>query len=87
MILTIPVTLDVVYTNIIPLLSTEVKTRKFIAISSDTKEEELQNLKIWPKILPRRSKAMWDVLPATEQEAKCNNGKNISFQDQIFLFT
>lgn len=62
--------LDAANTRIISLLTTNVKAQKFIRVSRETMEEALKSLNIVPKVKARRSNAMWDILQATEQEAK-----------------
>lgn len=52
------------------MLTTDVKSWKLIAVSRETIEEALKNLSIEPKMLPRRSNVMWNILLATEQEAR-----------------
>lgn len=54
----------------ISLLTTHIKTHKFIGINRKILEEALKSLKIGSKILARRSNATWDILLATENAAK-----------------
>lgn len=49
--------------------------RKMIGVSSERIEEALKFLKIDLKILNRRSNILWDILLATEQDAKQLGGE------------
>lgn len=58
-------------------------------VSRKTMKEALNRLEIWPNILSRRLKAMWDIPMATEQEARQLVGsilteKNSLFPDRIY---
>lgn len=68
--LTIPEALNTVTSRTISLLPTDIKTRKLIGVIRVVMEEALKIIKKAPKILAKRSNAMWDVLLATEEEAK-----------------
>lgn len=68
--LTIPEALDSLNARIISLLTSDVKSWKLIGVSRETMEEILKSLNIALKVLARRSSAIWDILLATEQEAK-----------------
>lgn len=61
--------IDAVKARTIPLLTTDVKSLKLTEVSREMMAEALKRLKIGPKILARRSNALWDML-ATEEEAK-----------------
>lgn len=54
----------------IPLLTTNLKTRKLAGVNRKIMEEALMSLSIAPKILARRSNATWDILLATITETK-----------------
>lgn len=54
----------------VSLLTSDIKSRKLIGVSRETMEEVLKVLQISPKVLARRSNAMWDILLPTEQDAK-----------------
>lgn len=62
--------LDAVNARIISPLSTDVKSRKLIGVRKETMEKALNSLSIKPKVLAKRSNAIWDILLATKQEAK-----------------
>lgn len=64
--ITIPEALNAVHTRTISLLTTNVKSRKLIGVIRESIEKALKS----HKILARGSNALWDILLATEQEAK-----------------
>lgn len=66
----IPEDLHAVKARIICLLTSDIKSWKLIGVSRETLEEALKSLNIAPKVLARRSNTMWNILLATEQEAK-----------------
>lgn len=72
--LPMPTVMEAVSTRIIPLLTMEVKNRKFIAISRETMEEALKALNIAAKVLARRPNALWDILLATEEAVEALAG-------------
>lgn len=72
--LLVPLLIDTVNTRTIPLLRTDVKTRKLIGVDRVIMEEALKSLRIVAKILERRSNAMWDILLATEDAANSLDG-------------
>lgn len=45
-------------------------TRKLIGVNRDIMEESIKSLNIGAKVLARRSRAMWDILLASEDAAK-----------------
>lgn len=65
----------------ISLLIIDVRT--WVGVSRETMEEALKCLKIGPKVVARRSKAMWEILLVTEQETRKLTGsiltKTINF--------
>lgn len=71
---TIPEALYAINTRTISLLTTDIKSRKLIGVSREAMEEAAKSLRIAPKILARRINALWDLLLATEQEAKALTG-------------
>lgn len=54
----------------INIKTADIKSRNLIGVSRETMEEALKSLNITPKILARRTRALWDLLIATEEEAK-----------------
>lgn len=54
----------------ISLLTVDVKTRKFVAVSREAMEEALKALNMMVKVMARRSYAMWDILLASEEAPK-----------------
>lgn len=52
----------------------DIKSQNLIGVSKENMEETLKNLKIIPKNLARPSRALWDILMKTEQEAKSCQG-------------
>lgn len=66
----IPEALDAVNSRIITLLTSNVKSLKLIGVSRETVEETLKKLNIAPKVLARRTNAIWEILLATEREVK-----------------
>lgn len=59
--------MEVSTTRTLSLLTADVNTKKFVAVTRHMMEEALN---IGAKVLDRRSKAMWDILLATEEIAK-----------------
>lgn len=59
--LAIPEALDAVTTQTISL-TMNVVTRCLIGVGRETMKEALQSLQICPKILARRSDALWNIL-------------------------
>lgn len=51
-----------------PLLTTNVATRRFIAVVSDTIVEVLKSQQIQAKVLARRFNVLWDILLAYDKE-------------------
>lgn len=78
--LTILEAIDVIKTRNLSLLTTDIGTWRFIGVNRETMEEVLKNLKIGPKILARRSNALWDILLATEEKAKMLTGSTLLSQ-------
>lgn len=68
--LTIPEALKAVNTRIISLLTSNIKTRKLIGVSRENMEDALKTLHIIPKVLARKTNALWDILLPTEQQAR-----------------
>lgn len=68
--LTILQALESVTTRNISLLTTNVSTWQLVGISRDTMKEVLKSLQIQPKVLTRKSNAMWKILLANKEEAK-----------------
>lgn len=66
--LTIPEALEAVTIRTISLLTTDVTTHCLLGVSRDTMEAPLKGLQIQIKMLAKRSKAIWDVLLASEVE-------------------
>lgn len=69
-ILPAPSLIETVNARKISLLTTDVKTRKLIAVKREVMKEALKNLQISAKILARCSNAMWDIVLVTEDAAK-----------------
>lgn len=85
--ITIPEALNAVMTRKISLLTSEVKSRKLIGVSREMMEEALKTLNVAPRMLARRSNALWDILLADEEEAKKLAGsilmtKNVRMQTE-----
>lgn len=59
--LTFPEALEAVNTRIVSLQTNDVKSRELIGVSKETMEEALKTLNISPKVLARRTSAMWNV--------------------------
>lgn len=76
--LTINEALEAVNTRTISLLTSDIKTWKLIGISRDAMEDAL---KINPKVLARRTNALWDILLQTEQQAKELAGSILNTKD------
>lgn len=68
------------------MLTSDVKTHKLIGVSRECMEEALKVLNIHPKILARRSNALWDLLLASEEQAKTLAG-SVLFTKSIRLQT
>lgn len=71
-----PSVMEAITTRTIPLLTADVKMRKFIAANREMMEETLKALNIGAKVMGRRSNAMWKILLATK-----GNCKSIGQQD------
>lgn len=76
--LTIPEALEAANTRKVLLQTTDVKSRKLIWVSKETMEEPLKTLNISPKLLARRTTAMWDV--ARELAGNFLTTKNVRIQ-------
>lgn len=68
--LPVPSLLDEVSTKPISLLTTDVKSRKFIGVNRESMEEALKSLNVGVKVLAWRSNAKWDILLQIEEAAK-----------------
>lgn len=68
--LTIQEAFDSVNVRIISLLTADIKSRSLTGVSRETMEEALKSLNITAKILARRTRALWDLLMASEEEAR-----------------
>lgn len=76
--LTIPEALEAVNTRLIALLTSDVKSRKLTGVSRETMVEVLKTLKIYPKVLARRTNALWDILLPTEQDGQATSRQCVS---------
>lgn len=56
-------------------LTTDIKTGRLIGVSREVMKEALKSFNILPRLLARRSKAMWDILSSTIEEAKALSGR------------
>lgn len=73
--LTIPEALNTVNTRTTSLLTTDVNSWKLIGVSRETMDEALRTVNVAPRVLARRSNAMWGILLlASEEEAKKQAG-------------
>lgn len=68
--LTLTQSLEDINTRIVSLLTSYVKTRKLIGVRNENMEETLKTLRISPKVLARRTNALWNILLPTEQQGK-----------------
>lgn len=56
----------------------DVKTLKLISVRRKTLEEALKSLNVGPKILAKRSNALWNILLALKEEVKQLVGSIVS---------
>lgn len=77
---------EVIKPRTLSMLTSDVKTHKLIGVSRECMEEALKVLNIHPKILARRSNALWDLLLASEEQAKTLAG-SVLFTKSIRLQT
>lgn len=68
--LPLPSVIETMAAKTIYLLTDDVKSKTFMAVSREAMEEALKDLNIGVKLLVRRSNAMSDILLATEKAAK-----------------